>query len=124
MSSKQGPHEVGMCTTANAVSRRIPDVGSTGGRSEPAEVIARLEHARALGYCARGMRRWFEGRSHTWAEFVERGVPVDWLRATGDAMAIRVAEEADKAQRAAGQHEVLVPSAAKDARSAQKEQAG
>lgn len=102
------------------------------------EVIARLEHARALGYCARGMRRWFEGRSHTWAEFVEQGVPADWLRATGDAMAIRVAEEADKARRAAGQHEVLVPSAArdahsaqvlvlseaKDARSAQKEQAG
>jgi len=55
---------------------------------------------------------------------VERGVPVDWLRATGDAMAIRVAEEADKAQRAAEQHELLVPSAARDARSAQKEQAG
>jgi len=55
---------------------------------------------------------------------VERGVPADWLRATGDAMAIRVAEEADKAQRAAGQHEVLVLSEAKDARSAQKEQAG
>jgi hypothetical protein len=88
------------------------------------EVIARLEHARALGYCARGMRRWFEGRSHTWAEFVERGVPADWLRATGDAMAIRVAEVADKAQRAAGQHEMLVLSEAKDARSAQKEQAG
>jgi hypothetical protein len=87
------------------------------------EVIARLEHARALGYCARGMRRWFEGRDYTWAEFVERGVPADWLRATGDAMAIRVAEEADKAQRVAGQHEALVPSEAKDAPSAQKERA-
>ena len=59
------------------------------------EVIARLEHARAQGYCARGMRRWFEGRSHTWAEFVERGVPADWLRATGDAMALRVVNYAE-----------------------------
>ena len=59
-------------------------------------MVARLEHARALGYCAKGMRRWFEGRSHTWAEFVERGVPADWLRATGDAMAIRVADLAER----------------------------
>lgn len=61
-------------------------------------VMARLEHARALGYCARGMRRWFDGRSHSWAEFVEDGVPAAWLRATGDAMAIRVAELAEKEQ--------------------------
>jgi hypothetical protein len=61
-----------------------------------AEVMARLEHARRLGYCARGMRRWFEGREHTWREFVSFGVPVSWLRATGDEMAIRVAEEAER----------------------------
>ena len=60
------------------------------------EVMAKLEHARRLGYCARGMRRWFEGRDRTWAEFVERGVPVAWLRATGDAMAMRVADEAER----------------------------
>jgi hypothetical protein len=60
------------------------------------EVMAKLEHARKLGYCARGMRRWFEGREHTWQEFVSFGVPVSWLRATGDAMAIRVAEEAER----------------------------
>ena len=60
--------------------------------------MARLEHARALGYCARGMRRWFDGRSHSWAEFVEHGVPAAWLRATGDAMAICVAEQAEKEQ--------------------------
>lgn len=60
------------------------------------EVMARLEHARRLGYCARGMRRWFEGREHTWQEFVASGVPVSWLRSTGDEMAIRVAEEAER----------------------------
>jgi hypothetical protein len=60
------------------------------------EVMAKLEHARKLGYCARGMRRWFEGREHTWQEFVSFGVPVSWLRATGDEMAIRVADEAER----------------------------
>lgn len=62
------------------------------------EVMARLEHARRLGYCARGMRRWFEGRSHTWQEFITDGVPVDWLRSTGDAMAEAVADEAEREQ--------------------------
>jgi hypothetical protein len=60
------------------------------------QIRARLEHARAIGYCARGMRRWFEGREHTWQEFVTDGVPVSWLRATGDEMAMRVAEEAER----------------------------
>ena len=59
-------------------------------------VMARLEHARALGYCARGMRRWFEGRRHSWSEFIEEGVPAAWLRASGDALAIRVAEQAEQ----------------------------
>jgi hypothetical protein len=62
------------------------------------QIMARLEHARAIGYCARGMRRWFEGREHTWQEFVTAGVPAEWLRSTGDAMAARVAEQAEKSQ--------------------------
>lgn len=53
--------------------------------------IVTLEHARKLGYCARGMRRWFEGREHSWQEFVERGVPADWLLAQDDAMAAAAA---------------------------------
>jgi len=60
-----------------------------------AEVMAKLEHARRIGYCARGMRRWFDGREHTWQEFITDGFPVSWLRSTGDAMAIRVADEAE-----------------------------
>lgn len=60
------------------------------------DVMAKLSHARKLGYCARGMRRWFEGRSRTWQEFATTGVPVSWLRETGDAMAQAVADEAEK----------------------------
>lgn len=59
-------------------------------------ILARLEHARRLGYCARGMRRWSVGRPFTWAEFIGAGVPVDDLRATGDAMAQAVADEAER----------------------------
>lgn len=60
-------------------------------------MMAKLEHARRLGYCARGMRRWFEGRQYAWADFIGPGVPVEWLRATGDAMAQAVADEAERA---------------------------
>lgn len=60
------------------------------------EAMARLEHARKLGYCARGMRRWFEGREHGWQEFVTTGVPAAWLRGTNDAMAQAVADEAER----------------------------
>ncbi len=57
-------------------------------------VVARLEHARKLGYCARGMRRWFDGREHTWQEFITDGVPAQWLLDQDDDMARRVAEVA------------------------------
>lgn len=60
------------------------------------EIMARLEHARKLGYCARGMRRWFEGREYSWQEFITTGVPVVWLRAQDDAMANAVADEAER----------------------------
>jgi len=59
-------------------------------------VIARLEHARRLGYCAGVMRRWFAGREYSWEQFITSGVPVDWLRASGDAQAIAVADEAER----------------------------
>jgi hypothetical protein len=52
-------------------------------------------HARELGYCLKGIRRWFDGRERSWLEFVEHGVDSDWLRATGDAMAIRLADLAE-----------------------------
>jgi len=60
------------------------------------EVMVKLEHARRVGYCARGMRRWFEGREHTWQEFITTGLPASWARATGDAMAMRLADEAER----------------------------
>lgn len=58
------------------------------------EIMVKLEHARRLGYCARGMRRWFDGREYSWQEFIERGVPADWLLAQDDALATEVARVA------------------------------
>ena len=54
-----------------------------------------VAHARELGYCVKGIRRWFDGRERTWEAFVAHGVDSDWLRATGDAMAIRLADRVE-----------------------------
>lgn len=56
---------------------------------------ATVDHVRRAGYCMRGVRRWLAGREYTWRDLVDRGIPTDWLRATGDAMAIAVADIAD-----------------------------
>lgn len=50
-----------------------------------------LEHCRALGYCARGMRAFFASNGLDWDEFRARGLPASTIEATGDAMAQRAA---------------------------------
>ncbi len=52
-------------------------------------------HMRELGYCNRGAREWFTRHGLNWADFVENGVEADTLRATGDAMAVKVCEHAE-----------------------------
>jgi len=53
---------------------------------------------RELGYCNRGAREWFARQGLSWADFLAGGIEADKLRATGDAMAERVAEHAEKDQ--------------------------
>ena len=55
-------------------------------------MIATHLDAKALGYCNAGMRRWFPREGISFDRFRQQGVTTDWLRATGDAMAIRLAE--------------------------------
>jgi hypothetical protein len=45
---------------------------------------ATVDHVRRAGYCMRGVRRWLQGREYGWRDLIERGIPTDWLRATGD----------------------------------------
>ncbi len=52
--------------------------------------------AKALGYCNAGMRRWFPRDGVTFDDFRRQGVTTEWLRATGDAMAIRLAEHVER----------------------------
>lgn len=51
---------------------------------------------RELGYCNRGAREFFAQHGLSWAEFLDAGVDADKLRATGDAMALRVVEHAEQ----------------------------
>ena len=59
-------------------------------------LIATHEDAKALGYCNAGLRKWFPRDGVSFDDFRKDGVTVDWLRATGDAMAIRLAEAVEQ----------------------------
>lgn len=55
-----------------------------------------IRHIKALGYCNRGARRWLEQHKISWQSFVKNGIESVILRASGDAMAIKAAELAEK----------------------------
>ena len=64
-------------------------------------VIATHEDAKSLGYCNSGLRKWFPRDGVSFDDFRKDGVTVDWLRATGDAMAIRLAEAVEQREQEA-----------------------
>ena len=64
-------------------------------------LIATHEDAKALGYCNSVLRKWFPRDGVSFDDFRKDGVTVDWLRATGDAMAIRLAEAVEQREREA-----------------------
>ena len=59
-------------------------------------VIATHEDAKAMGYCNAGLRKWFPRDGVSFDDFRKDGVTTDWLRATGDAMAMRLAEAVEQ----------------------------
>ncbi len=59
-------------------------------------VIATHEDAKALGYCNAGLRKWFPRDGVSFDDFRKDGVTADWLRATGDAMACRLADAVEQ----------------------------
>jgi hypothetical protein len=63
------------------------------------EAIVTVEHCRALGYCARGMRAFFAQHGLDWQAFRAAGLPASTIEATGDAMAQRVAALARETQK-------------------------
>lgn len=51
---------------------------------------------RVLGYCNRGSRDFFDRHGLDWREFLHDGIDAEILLSTGDAMASRVVEQAQK----------------------------
>ena len=64
-------------------------------------VIATHEDAKALGYCNAGLRKWFPRDGVSFDDFRKDGVTTDWLRATGAAMAMRLAEAVEQREQEA-----------------------
>ena len=64
-------------------------------------VIATHEDAKALGYCNAGLSKWFPRDGVSFDDFRRDGVTTDWLRATGDAMAMRLAEAVEQREQEA-----------------------
>ncbi len=64
-------------------------------------VIATHEDAKAMGYCNAGLRKWFPRDGVSFDDFRKDGVTTDWLRATGDAMAMRLAEAVEQREQEA-----------------------
>ena len=59
-------------------------------------VVVTHDDAKAFGYCNAGLRKWFPREGITFDDFRQQGVTTDWLRATGDAMACRLADAVEQ----------------------------
>ena len=55
-------------------------------------MIVRHEHAKQMGYCNAGLRKWFASRDITFSEFRINGASDEWLLQQNDAMATRLVE--------------------------------
>ena len=66
-------------------------------------MIVRHADMRALDYCNRGARSWFERHGLDWSDFVSFGAPEEELLATGCGMAVAVVEQARKRATEEGQ---------------------
>lgn len=62
----------------------------------------RIEHLRALGYCARGSREFCARHGIDWAAMLRQGVSAAELERTGDAMALAAVQRARDEQRSPG----------------------
>lgn len=70
-----------------------------------APLIVTAADLRAARYCFAGVRPWFARQGFDWQAFIEHGISVDRLRATGDALiepVIRAAELREAQGRSAG----------------------
>lgn len=57
-------------------------------------LLVNMRHVRQAKMCSRGARAFFERHNLDWQKFLEEGLPVEQIEATGDAMALEVAKVA------------------------------
>lgn len=58
------------------------------------QVKVKMIHVRQAKMCSRGARAFFEKHNLDWQKFLDEGLPVAVIEATGDAMALQVAKVA------------------------------
>ena len=56
----------------------------------------RMEHMRALGYCRRGIKKFYDQKGWDWKNFLANGTPEEDLINADDAMALKVIEQMRK----------------------------
>jgi hypothetical protein len=54
-------------------------------------ILVRMRHLRAAKLCNRESRVFCRQQGWSWSEFIQNGLPVEQLEATGDPYAMRVA---------------------------------
>lgn len=59
-------------------------------------VVVRMRHLRQLGMCNREPRKFFLAQGWSWQKFLDEGLPASIVYATGDPLAVKVADAAVK----------------------------
>lgn len=59
-------------------------------------VLVTINHLRAAGMCARAARPWFASKGLSWSQFISEGCDAEVIRATGDALALKVVAIAER----------------------------
>ena len=67
----------------------------------PERLCVTIQDLRATRYCLAGVRPWFRRHGLDWQAFLEHGIEVDRLRATGDALVEPVIAAAERRAAAA-----------------------
>lgn len=53
-------------------------------------IVVYMRHIRAAKLCAGGTREWFRRQGFDWTDFLNNGIPLEKMEATGDPLALRV----------------------------------
>lgn len=65
-------------------------------------MIVRMEHARSLGWCAKGGRAFAARHNLDWSEFLRNGLDAEVLLATGDGRMVELVEHAKRMEAGRG----------------------